>query len=107
MAADAGTRAGDQAAELPRVEPLFWSIRDIQFNCRIGRTAAWQLVRQPDFPCPLAIGGKRLVWSRSEVLAFLDGLRRPDHYAARHHLDRAGTSQDFIVRQIRRNSERR
>jgi predicted DNA-binding transcriptional regulator AlpA len=104
MATDARTRLVQQTTESADAEPEFWSIQDIQFNCRIGRTTAWQLVRHPKFPCPLAIGAKRLVWSRQEVLLFLDGLRRPDHYTARL-TPRQALPYDFVVRRIGRRSE--
>ena len=62
----------------------YWDIQDIQFHCRMGRTAAWQLVRTAkDFPCPVVLGRKTLVWPRIEVIAFMEGRRRPDHYSQR------------------------
>lgn len=62
--------------EAAAAEPDFWSIHDIQFHCRIGRTRAWELVHESGFPPPIAIGARR-IWPRSEVLAFLDTCRQP------------------------------
>lgn len=60
--------------------PEYWDINDIQFHCRIGRTTAWRLVRRPSFPVPILVSAKRLVWSREEVVDFLEGQREPERY---------------------------
>ena len=84
------------------VDPDFWDIQDIQFHCRIGRTKAWELVREERFPPPVVIG-KRRIWPRLEILAFLGGLRQHDYYANLQ----AGTGPEpvpYLVRQVRRRT---
>jgi len=61
-------------------EATYWDIDDIQFHCRIGRTTAWRLVKLKDFPPPVVLGPKGLVWPRAEVLVFMESRRRPEHY---------------------------
>jgi predicted DNA-binding transcriptional regulator AlpA len=74
----------DTARRRSTDEATYWDIEDIQFHCRMGRTAAWQLVRTAkDFPCPVVLGRKSRVWPRVEVIAFMEGRRRPDHYSQR------------------------
>lgn len=65
----------------------YWDIDDIQFHCRIGRTTAWGLVKLQDFPPPVVLGPKGLVWPRAEILTFMESRRRPEHYG-----DREGAS---------------
>jgi predicted DNA-binding transcriptional regulator AlpA len=78
-------------------EPDFWSIHDIQFHCRIGRTRAWQLVHESAFPAPVAIGARR-IWPRLEVLAYLHGCRKPPETQA-PRADAAHTP--YVVRRVR------
>ena len=66
---------------VPEGEAAYWDIDDIQFHCRIGRTRAWRLVREPNFPTPVVLGPKIIVWPRGEVVSFIESKRRPDHYA--------------------------
>jgi hypothetical protein len=90
------------AVELPQNLPEFWSIGDLQFHCRIGRTRAWELVREAGFPKPVAVG-RRLIWPRSEVLEFLEARRRRDYgltSAAVAVLD----GPRFLERPVRRRS---
>lgn len=78
-------------------EPDFWSIHDIQFHCRIGRTRAWGLVHESGFPPPIAIGARR-IWPRVEVIAFLNTCRQPFR-RDRRSADAEHTP--FVVRRVR------
>lgn len=53
------------------VGPECWDIRDIQYQLRIGRTLAWQLVKGDGFPTPVILGKRRLCWIASEVRGYL------------------------------------
>lgn len=64
-------------------DPVFWDIEDLLFHCRIGRSTAWRLVREPGFPAPLILGRRTLVWPRGEVMSFLEEKRDPGHYEQR------------------------
>lgn len=58
------------------------SIADIRALFKLGRTAAYELTRRPDFPAPVPISPRCYRWWASEVEAFADGLRkRPDRTA--------------------------
>lgn len=62
-------------------EAVFWDIEDIQFHCRISRTTAWKIARRDDdFPSPVVLGPRAVVWRRVDVLAFMESKRNPDHY---------------------------
>lgn len=82
-------------------DAVFWNIRDIQLNCRVGRTKAWELARDPGFPAPLRIGSRRLVWPRAEVLAFMEQLRRPSHYGRSVTARASAGNVAFTVRRAR------
>jgi predicted DNA-binding transcriptional regulator AlpA len=58
----------------------YWDINDIQFHCRIGRTTAWKLVKRFDFPAPVVLGPKSLVWPSRDVVAYMESHRAPSHY---------------------------
>ncbi|MCA1833900.1 MAG: AlpA family phage regulatory protein [Actinobacteria bacterium] len=63
------------------VAAVYWDIEDIQFHCRISRTTAWKLARgDGDFPSPVVLGPRAVVWRRVDVLAFMESKRSPDHY---------------------------
>ncbi len=62
-------------------EALYWDIEDIQYHCRISRTTAWRLVRNEEqFPSPVVLGPRSIVWPQREVVAFFEARRRPSHY---------------------------
>lgn len=87
-------------AAIDDTTPEFWDIRDIQFHCRIGRTRAWELVREPGFPPPVALGRRR-IWPRGDVLAFLETLKRSIHYpTAVNQSDHV----PYLVREVRHRS---
>lgn len=46
--------------------------RELQDLFGLGRTAALNLTRQPDFPAPYRINGRTFRWDRKEVLAWLE-----------------------------------
>ena len=71
------------AARGSRSETTYWNVDDIQFHCRIGRTRAWRLVREPDFPAPVVLGATTLIWPRIEVVRFLEARRQVDRYPGR------------------------
>jgi predicted DNA-binding transcriptional regulator AlpA len=83
-------------------DPDFWDINDIQFHCRIGRTKAWELVREAGFPPPVVMG-KRRIWPRLEVLAFLGRLRQQDYYA-NLRVESGPEPVPYLVRQVRRRT---
>jgi predicted DNA-binding transcriptional regulator AlpA len=63
------------------VQAVYWDIEDIQFHCRISRTTAWKLARRDrDFPAPVVLGPRAVVWRRVDVLAFMESRQSPDHY---------------------------
>ena len=75
------------------VQAAYWDIEDIQFHCRISRTTAWKLARSDrDFPAPVVLGPRAVVWRRVDVLAFMESRQRPDHYRkpARRTAEREG-----------------
>ena len=44
----------------------------------VSRQRASQLAKHPQFPAPLPVeGGRRKVWDRAQVQAFLDAERKP------------------------------
>lgn len=51
--------------------PEYWDIRDIQFQLRIGRTFAWQLVKAEDFPPPVVLGSRRMCWLAADVRDYM------------------------------------
>lgn len=61
-------------------EPTYWDIDDVQFNCRIGKSTAWRLVREEGFPPPVILGRRTVLWPREEVIAFVEDRRDPRHY---------------------------
>lgn len=92
---------GMTTVEAAAAEPDFWGINDIQFHCRIGRTRAWQLVHEPDFPTPVAIGARR-IWPRGEVLAFLDSCRQE---RISHGGDVRQENVSYVSRRVRSRSK--
>jgi predicted DNA-binding transcriptional regulator AlpA len=52
------------------------SIGDIRTLFKLGRTAAYELTRRPEFPEPVPISPRCYRWWASEVDAFADSLRR-------------------------------
>jgi predicted DNA-binding transcriptional regulator AlpA len=81
----------------------YWDISDVQYHCRLGRSAAWRLVRRDGFPAPVVLSQREVLWPRDEVIAFLDKHRDPQHYnkdlPAPAAPARAG--QHFMVRAVR------
>lgn len=82
---------------------VFWSIRDIQRHCRIGRTTAWKLVKDPGFPAPVIVGKRKMTWPVGEVIQFLETLRQPDHYlgSKARTTNSALIPHDYRVREVR------
>ena len=52
------------------------SIGDIRTLFKLGRTAAYELTRRPEFPAPVQISRGCLRWWVSEVNAYADTLQR-------------------------------
>lgn len=100
MSISAESELGDPSAA------EFWNIRDIQFHCRIGRSTAWRLVREVDFPAPILYGKRCVLWPRVEVMVFLEERRDPKHYepAPRRPPRGAGSVPAFSARPVRRRS---
>jgi predicted DNA-binding transcriptional regulator AlpA len=74
---------GRAGAQLDTSDAIYWDVDDIQHHCRISRTTAWRLIRtEPDFPPPVVLGPKSLVWPRREVVAFMEARRRAGYYAS-------------------------
>jgi predicted DNA-binding transcriptional regulator AlpA len=81
-------------------EPARWtsdrliSIGDIRELFKLGRTAAYELTRRPEFPEPVAISSRCYRWWASEVDTFADSLRRkcPDQSVRDDRIQRATTS---------------
>lgn len=65
---------------VPGEEAHYWSIRDIAFHCRMGRSTAWRLVREGGFPAPVVYGQRCLLWPREEVIEYMEARRDPGHY---------------------------
>jgi prophage regulatory protein len=42
----------------------------------LSRTTIWRLVRSGEFPPPVKVGGRATCWLESEVVAYLQGLKR-------------------------------
>src|SRR3954468_18265046 len=81
-------------------EPVYWDIDDVQFHCRIGRSTAWRLVREPGFPGPIVLGRRTLVWPRTEVIAFVEEKRDPKHYSG------SSTDSEAVAFTVRSNRRR-
>jgi predicted DNA-binding transcriptional regulator AlpA len=95
MAREADSAPADALAlkHAAAVQAVYWDIEDIQFHCRIGRTTAWKLARGDlDFPAPVVLGPRAVVWRRVDVLAFMESRQRRDHYRkpARRTAEREG-----------------
>jgi predicted DNA-binding transcriptional regulator AlpA len=52
------------------------SISDIRMLFKLGRTAAYELTRRPDFPAPVQVSRRCLRWWASEIDAYADTLQR-------------------------------
>jgi predicted DNA-binding transcriptional regulator AlpA len=52
------------------------SIADLRKMFRLGRTAAYELTRRPDFPAAVRVSARCYRWWASEVDAFAADLRR-------------------------------
>jgi predicted DNA-binding transcriptional regulator AlpA len=77
-----GMRPSGRVRGNSTADATYWDIDDIQFHCRLSRTSAWDLARRhTDFPPPVVLGKKSVVWPRTEVLAFMEAHRRRDHYS--------------------------
>jgi predicted DNA-binding transcriptional regulator AlpA len=57
------------------------TMKEIRAKFRLGRTAAYELVRRPDFPARIVVSARCHRWLESEVDAFGEALR--DHPAPR------------------------
>ena len=77
-AAESGTETPSAATRAA----TYWDVADIQFHCRLGRSAAWRLVKRTGFPAPVVLSKREVFWPRDEVIAFLECYRDPDHYSA-------------------------
>jgi len=51
-------------------------MEDIRKLFKLGRTAAYELTRRPEFPEPVAISSRCYRWWASEVDTFANSLRR-------------------------------
>jgi predicted DNA-binding transcriptional regulator AlpA len=77
-----GMRESGRVRSTSSADATYWDIDDIQFHCRLSRTSAWDLARRHhDFPPPVVLGKKSVVWPRAEVVAFMEAHRRRDHYS--------------------------
>lgn len=82
----------------------YWDINDVQFHCRVSRKTAWRLVRRSGFPSPALIG-RRVIWPRAEVIAFIEEQRDPNHYVeAVHEVSTAQRTPTFTSRQVGRRA---
>ena len=52
------------------------NISDIRLLFKLGRTAAYELTRRPEFPAPVQLSRRCLRWWASEVDAYADTLQR-------------------------------
>ena len=107
----ADTFSEDDSSRQVGVEPIFWTIGDIQVRCRVGRTTAWKLVKRCDFPPPVVVGTRKLVWPATEVLSYIESLRREDHYVGDRARESARVAPSSIVnyrvRKLRRQGQAR
>ena len=53
------------------------SITDIRALFKLGRTAAYELTRRPEFPAPVQVSRRCLRWWASEVNAYADSMTSP------------------------------
>ena len=91
--------APDEAgATLDRGGPVYWTIRDVEHHCQVSRATAWRLARGEGFPSPIVLGPRIVRWRRDEVIAFIEGRRDEEHYAA--SAPTTGTAP-FAVRTVR------
>ena len=56
-------------------DDLLISVADIRAIFHLGRTAAYELTRRPDFPAVVRVSPRCYRWWASEVSAFAEGLR--------------------------------
>ena len=70
-----GTNELDLAVETPWMADKLVSVRDIRVLFALGRTAAYELTRRPDFPEPVVVSPRCYRWWASEVTAFAARLR--------------------------------
>jgi len=107
-----GERHSETLWRLQKDKTTYWDIRDIQHECRIGRTTAWRLVKEPGFPAPVVVGERSLSWPAYEVVQYLETMRQRDRYIDRRSRPmRGGPSDDYHyrIRELRerlRRSER-
>jgi len=66
------------------------SIIDIRMLFKLGRTAAYELTRRPEFPAPVQVSSRCLRWWAGEVNAYAASLQRE---GARRRTRRAPTRQ--------------
>ena len=60
------------------------SISDIRMLFELGRTAAYELTRRPEFPEPVVLSSRCYRWWASEVTAFAIAIRRENVRHGRH-----------------------
>ena len=94
--------AGIAADELAPSGSTYWGIADLEYHCRVSRKTAWRLVRSPGFPAPVVLG-RRVVWPRGEVLAFIEDKRDPDRYTTEPARP-ARAHAPFSTREVRRRA---
>lgn len=81
-----GRRMNACAAEPPRwADDSLIDIADIRRIFKLGRTAAYELTRRPDFPAPVPISSRCYRWWASEVAAFAATLRQQPAQASTRH----------------------
>jgi predicted DNA-binding transcriptional regulator AlpA len=52
--------------------PQYWTIAEILTSLRISRPTLWRLIRDGEFPAPVAISANRKVFPVEAVLRHLD-----------------------------------
>lgn len=79
------------------------TISDIRRIFRLGKTAAYELTRRPDFPAAIPVSARCYRWWASEVDAYAEALRTRPRPTRRHTAPRAlpGSAPKRIVGTIR------
>ena len=61
----------------------------------VGRSTAYEIAKEPDFPKPYEISSKTIRWSQEEVLAWLEAKRRPTQTLRKSY--KVGSSKVMVV----------
>lgn len=74
-----------QDVELPPHQ-IFDPLENVKKITNLGRTAVYAAIKSSGFPEPIQVGARKVVWRRSDVLAWMDsrptGLRPVQRKAA-------------------------